>query len=163
MFPRVSGRNPIGARGRRIRGLAHTLASPDSGLLGQGARFALTGGIVAGVYLGTTTVLAEVAGLPFQAALIIGFCVALVAHFTLQRNFVWLHEDEFALSLRHQAGRYLIIAGVQYAVTALSTLVLPRVLGLSTEVVYVATAAVMVAANFIVFRYGIFHATRPSA
>jgi putative flippase GtrA len=163
MFPRVSGRNPIGARGRRIRGLALTLASPDSGLFGQGARFALTGGLVAGVYLGTTTVLADVAGLPFQAALISGFCVALMVHFTLQRNFVWVHEDEFALPLRHQAGRYLVIACVQYGVTALSTLVLPPILGLSTEVVYLATAAVMVAANFVVFRYGIFHARKPPA
>jgi hypothetical protein len=97
------------------------LASPDSGLFGQGARFALTGGLVAGVYLGTTTVLADVAGLPFQAALISGFCVALMVHFTLQRNFVWGHDDEFALPLRHQAGRYLVIACVQYGVTALHT------------------------------------------
>ena len=82
---------------------------------------------MAGVYLGTTTVLADVAGLPFQAALISGFCVALIVHFTLQRNFVWVHEDEFALPLRHQAGRYLVIAGVQYGVTAVSTLVLPPI------------------------------------
>ena len=65
-------------------------------------RFALSGGTVALVYLATTTVLASVVGLPFQAALAIGFCVGLVVHFTLQRLFVWTHHEEFALPLGHQ-------------------------------------------------------------
>src|SRR5580692_7756333 len=62
--------------------------SPDSGLLGQGVRFALVGGFVALVYLLTTTILALVVHLPFQLALAIGFCVAITVHFTLQRVFV---------------------------------------------------------------------------
>ena len=74
-------------------------------MLGQGVRYGLAGATVAVVYLSTTTVLAEVVGLPFQIALAIGFCVALVLHFTLQRLFVWKHEDEFAPRLHHQAGR----------------------------------------------------------
>ena len=148
---------------------ARRLRSPDSGLLGQGARFALAGGTVALVYLTTTTVLADVVGLPFQAALAIGFSVGLIVHFTLQRMFVWTHHEEFALPLHHQAGRYLAAAGVQYGITAASTSLLPAVLGVSTEIVYLATVAVVLATNFVVFRYGIFHAkseeadsTRPS-
>jgi putative flippase GtrA len=134
-----------------------TLRTPESGLLGQGVRFALSGGAVALVYLSTTTVLAEVVAIPFQAALAIGFCVGLSVHFTLQRLFVWTHREDFALPLRHQLSRYLLAAAVQYGVTAASTTLLPGALGISTELVYLATVAVVLSVNFLVFRHIIFH------
>ena len=121
----------------------------------------MSGGIVALVYLTTTTMLAEVVGLPFQAALAIGFCAGLVVHFTLQRTFVWVHHEEFALPLHHQVGRYLAMAAAQYGVTAASTAFLPSLLGVPTEVVYLATVVVIVCVNFVVFRFVIFHA-KPS-
>ncbi len=121
-------------------------------------RFALAGGTVALIYLTTTIVLADAVGMPFQAALAIGTCVALMVHFTLQRVFVWTHHEEFALPLHHQAGRYLTVAAVQYGVTAASTSVLPGLLGVATEIVYLATVAVVLSVNFLVFRQLIFHA-----
>ena len=84
----------------------------------QGFRFALTGGFVALVYVGTTTLLAEVIGLDFEASLAIGYAVAIATHFTLQRLFVWKHPSAFALPLHHQLVRYLAMAGFQYVVTA---------------------------------------------
>lgn len=134
------------------------LRSPDSGILGQSVRFALVGGLVMLIYLLTTILLADIAGLPFQLALPIGYFVGLVAHFTLQRVFVWVHHEEFALPLHHQVGRYLLVAGTQYGLTAASTSVLPSVLGLSTELVYIGTVAALVSLNFLVFRHRIFHA-----
>lgn len=149
-------REPSGIDGARA--LVRTLKTPESGLLGQGVRFALSGGTVALVYLGTTTLLAEVAGMPFQAALAIGFSLGLVVHFTLQRLFVWTHHEQFALPLGHQLGRYLLAAAVQYGVTAASTGLLPSALGIPAEIVYLVTVAVVLSSNFLVFRYGIFHA-----
>ena len=122
----------------------------------------MAGGVVTVVYVGTTTLLAEVAGLRFQVALAIGFCIALVVHFTLQRVFVWTHHEEFALPLHRQAGRYLIVAIGQYGVTVGSTSLLSSTLGVSVELVYLATVAVVVSINFLVFRHGIFHA-KPAA
>lgn len=138
--------------------IVRALRGHESGLLGQGTRFAIAGGTVMVVYLSTTTVLADVAGLPFELALAIGFCVGLMVHFTLQRRFVWVHAEEFALPLHHQAARYLTVAGIQYGLTAASTAVLPRELGLPTEIVYLGTVAAITATNFVVFRNGIFHA-----
>jgi putative flippase GtrA len=146
------------AVGRRVSSAVKGLRSPNSGLVGQGIRFALAGGTVALIYLSTTLILADVVGLPFQIALAIGFGVGLVVHFTLQRMFVWAHHEEFALPLRHQAGRYLAAAAVQYGVTAASTSLLPSALGVSTEAVYLGTVAVVFSTNFVVFRHGIFHA-----
>lgn len=125
-------------------------------------RFAVAGGIVALIYPATTLLLADVFGVAFELALAIGFCVGLVVHFNLQRLFVWVHHEEFALPLHHQAGRYLIAAGVQYGITAASTSLLPPLLGVSTEVVYLVTLVVIVCANFLVFRHGIFHAKAPA-
>jgi len=141
-----------------VRGLVRALRAPESGVLGQGVRFALSGGTVALVYLATTTVLAEVLGLAFQLALAIGFSLGLVVSFTLQRVFVWTHHEEFALPLARQVRRYLLVAALQYGVTAASTDLLPSALGVSAELVYLATVAVVVSGNFLVFRHGIFHA-----
>jgi putative flippase GtrA len=95
--------------------------------------------------------------MPFQAALIVGLGVGLVIHFTLQRLFVWTHHDEFALPLHHQLGRYVVVTALQYGVTAASTWLLPSVLGVSAELVYLGTVVVVIATNFLVFRNGIFH------
>jgi putative flippase GtrA len=139
-------------RSRRAR-----LLSPEFGLLGQGLRFALAGGFVSVVYVVTTIVLADLAGVPFQIALPIGYAIGLATHFTLQRLFVWVHDDEFALSIHHQVGRYLLVAAVQYGLTALSTSLLPSLLDLPTDLVYVVTVVCLVSINFFVFRHGIFH------
>jgi putative flippase GtrA len=142
--------------GLRAR-LAHLL-SPHSGLPGQLLRFGLAGGSVALVYLTITTVLSQVVGMPFQIALAIGFASGLLLHFTLQRVFVWMHHEEFTLGLRRQVGRYLAMAAAQYGTTAASTAVLPGALGLSTEIVYLATMAVVTTAGFLLMRFVIFHA-----
>lgn len=121
-------------------------------------RFAVTGGLVALVYVGTTTVLAEVIGLGFEPSLAIGFAVAIATHFSLQRLFVWRHTAfSYALRLHHQLVRYLALAGIQYGLTAAITATLPSALGVSTEVVYLPTVVVLAAANFVVFRSRIFH------
>jgi putative flippase GtrA len=129
-----------------------------SGLLGQGVRFALAGVTVAIVYISVTTVLSAVVGLPFQVALALGYCSGLSIHFTLQRFFVWAHHENFALPLNHQVGRYLLAAGIQYGLAAVATSVLPSVLGVAPEAVYLVVAPLLTAVNFIVFRYVIFHA-----
>jgi putative flippase GtrA len=131
--------------------------TPQSGLLGQGMRYALAGSFVALVYLLTTTFLAVVVGMPFTEALPIGFALQLAVHFTLQRVFVWVHDEEFALPFRHQARRYLLVAGMQLGVTIASTSVLPPVLHLSSEIVYLLTVALLTIANFLLFRNVVFH------
>lgn len=163
-MPGAEDLHPVPRRAQahaRARLLARSVRDPSSGLLGQGVRYAIAGGVVAAVYLGVTTLLADVVGLHFQVALALGFCCGVSVHFTLQRFFVWVHHEEFALPFRRQAARYMVVAGTQYGLTVASTALLPALLGLPTELVYVATVAVLVCANFIVFRHGVFHARAP--
>ncbi|HEY7960513.1 MAG TPA: GtrA family protein [Solirubrobacteraceae bacterium] len=142
----------------RLVALARGLPFFEPDLIGQAVRFVLVGGTVAVVYLCTTTVLAVVVRVPFQVALAIGFSLALAVHFTLQRVFVWAPHGEFALPFHRQAGRYLLVSGAQYGVTVASTSLLPDALGVSTEVVYLITVLLAGSVNFLVFRYGVFHA-----
>jgi putative flippase GtrA len=139
------------------------LLTPASGLVGQGTRYALAGAFVGVVYVLTTTFFALVVGLPFREALIIGFALQLAVHFTLQRTFVWVHEEEFALPIRHQTRRYLAVAGLQLGLTTASTSLLPSVLGVSAEIVYLLTVALLTIANFLLFRNVVFHPTRANA
>jgi putative flippase GtrA len=133
------------------------LRSPESGSVGQGLRYAVAGSVVAVWYLATTTVLAELFGMAFQLALAIGFATAVLVHFTLQRFFVWVHPSEFALGIGAQVGRYLAVAAVQYVITAAATSALPSALGLPVTPVYLATALLLAAVNFLIFRGGVFH------
>lgn len=142
--------------------LVQRLRTPDSGLTGQVVRFVVNGCTTAFVYLLSTTFLALVAGLPFQVALAVGFSLAVVVNFTLHRGFVWIHQEEFALPFRHQFGRYIAVAGTQYGLTAASVALVPRALGLPTEVVYLATTLLLTPVNFAVFRFGVFHAKGPA-
>jgi putative flippase GtrA len=154
----VSVHDNASARGiTRIRELLSSLRSPESGAIGQLARYGLAGGLVTLVYIAVTTLLAQVVRIPFEVALAIGFVVAVLLHFTLQRFFVWRTRAGFGLAMHHQVVRYLTMMGAQYACTAASSAVLPGWLGLSTEVVYVATVAVMAVCGFVVMRYVIFH------
>ena len=118
----------------------------------------LVGGLVFGIYVGTTTLLAEVVGLPFEVSLAIGFALAIATHFSLQRLYVWRHSGDFALALHHQLARYLAMAGLQYGVTALVTGTVPHALGVSPELVYLPTVVLITATNFVIFRSRIFHA-----
>jgi putative flippase GtrA len=98
-----------------------------------------------------------VVGLPFQVALVLGFTTALVTHFSLQRFFVWVHHDDFALPLGTQAGRYLTISLTQYGVTAATTATLPDALGVAPEIVYLVVTALVTIVNFLLFRTHVFH------
>jgi hypothetical protein len=56
------------------------------------------------------------------------------------------------------------MAASQYGVTAVSTAVLPSVLGLSEEVVYLMTMVFVTTVGFLLMRFVIFHAeTAPAA
>lgn len=131
--------------------------------MGQGVRFVIAGGIVTVVYLTTTIALAELFGAPFQIALAAGFMVGIVAHFSLQRFFVWVHHEEFSLSLRDQLTRYLLMAGIQYGSTAVASQFLPGLLRVPVTVVFLGWTFSVTLVNFIVLRHGIFHAqyTKP--
>jgi putative flippase GtrA len=148
-----------GVRGRLRLGqeLAREIHASRSVLAGQGLRFALSGGLVAVVYTGMTLLLHGALGLPFQIALVSGFLLAVALHFTLQRVFVWRNGQQFALPVHGQALRYLPMALIQYGLTALSTSVLPQLLGTPVEAVYLVTVIAVGAVNFVVFRSRIFH------
>jgi putative flippase GtrA len=128
-------------------------------LIAQVIRFGIAGGVVAIVYLTLTTSLHLLIGLPFQVALVIGYATALIIHFSLQRRFVW-RAEAYALSVRSQAARYVPVAAAQYGVTAVATAFLPGALAVSVTVVYVATVVVVTSANFVVFRWAVFHSDR---
>ncbi len=146
------------ARWRHVTAAATALRSPSDGLIARGVRFGFAGGVVAVVYLTATTVLADVVGLPFQLALLIGTVLSVCVHFTLQRLFVWTHDEQYALSFHHQVAGYMAVVAVQYAIVALTTWRVPSLLGVPTELVYLVTVIVISCVNFLIFRHFLFHA-----
>jgi putative flippase GtrA len=120
-------------------------------------RYAAAGGVVGLLYVGGTLLLSGPVGLPIQAAIPIAYGVAVACHFLLQRLFVFRHDGGFALSVREQIVRYLLIAATQYPATAALTALLPALFGISEQVAYLITVAVISVTFFFVLRWGVFH------
>jgi putative flippase GtrA len=120
-------------------------------------RYAAAGGAVGLLYVGGTLLLSGPVGLPIQAAIPIAYLLAVACHFLLQRLFVFRHDGGFALSVREQIVRYLLIAATQYPATAALTALLPALFGLSEQVAYLITVAVISVTFFFVLRWRVFH------
>ncbi len=144
-------------RVRTGREFLRDIRSPRWGLAGQSLRFVMSGGVVALVYAATTTLLHAALGLPFQLALVLGYLLSVAVHYTLQRLFVWRHDEEFALRARSQLVRYLCVSVSQYALTAVATAKLPRLLSAPVESVYLVTIFALALVNFAIFKTRVFH------
>jgi putative flippase GtrA len=146
----TSGRRPaapvrcrpvaIGERTVRLR------AHPTVLRLG---RFALSGIAVQAVYTLAMALALLALDLPRQAALLVAYGLALMVHFTLNRQFVFAREGGYGLALSAQGGRYLVVAVVVYAVTAVGIAVLPGVLGVATFVVWLLLTGTIGVLNFL--------------
>jgi putative flippase GtrA len=121
------------------------------------ARYGAAGTSVACIYIGLTLGLSGPLSVPIQVAIPVSYVAAVVTHFLLQRHFVF-RRGGFALSVRSQAGRYVVIGLSQYVVTAGATALLPGPLGVSEQVVYVAVTIVNSLVGFLLLRTRVFHA-----
>lgn len=108
-------------------------------------------------YIGLTLLFSGPFGLHIQLSIPAGYAIAVVLHFALQRFFVFADRGEFELSGREQAGKYVVLAGVQYVITALATEILPGALGLDERAVYVGSALAASAGVFLFLRAHVFH------
>lgn len=154
-----AGKSTAFAKARcRLMAAVAWIRSPEFGLIGQGMRFAIAGMTASVVSLGLTITLAQGFGLPFEAAFAIGYTIAVMTHFTLQRVFVWTRHEEFALPVHHQLARYLPIAVCNYATVALAIALLPHLLHVAALVVYLGATAVVTVMSFLLFRTRVFHA-----
>jgi putative flippase GtrA len=121
------------------------------------ARYGAAGASVACIYIGLTLGLSGPLGVPIQIAIPVSYITAIVTHFLLQRHFVF-RRGGFALSVRSQAGRYVVLGLSQYVVTAGATALLPGPLGVSEKVVYVGVTIVNSLVGFLLLRTRVFHA-----
>ncbi len=128
-------------------------------LTGPTIRYGVAGLTVALVYLGLPVLFNGTLGVAIQIAIPIAYVLAVSLHFTLQRHFVFRHVTKFALSGRAQAARYVAVGAVQYPTTALSTALLPGLLGLSQRATFVCTSLAISVIFFLVLRGHVFHPT----
>lgn len=127
--------------------------------LAQMARFATSGGVVAALYISTTTILIAT-GVHPQIALAVGYVAGLALHFTLNRQFVFVSSSAFSHRLSTQATRYLIVAATAYAVTAIALAVLPGALAVSEVAVFITVTVMVTVVNFVTLRSWVFHRSR---
>jgi putative flippase GtrA len=126
---------------------------------GPTIRYGVAGLTVALVYLGVPLVLNGALGMAIQITIPIAYVLAVSLHFTLQRHFVFRHVAKFALSGREQAARYVALGALQYPTTAVSTALLPGLLGLSPRATFVCTSLAISVIVFLVLRGQVFHPT----
>jgi putative flippase GtrA len=120
-------------------------------------RYAAAGAVVGGVNLAVPLMLNAEFGVPIEVAIPIGYLLAILLHFNLQRRFVFRHVGTFALAGRQQAVRYLVIIAVQYPTVAIATALVPTVVAISRREAYVATVATVTVLTYLVLRSRVFH------
>jgi putative flippase GtrA len=120
-------------------------------------RYAISGSFSTLAYIVLTLVVSGPVGVPIQIAIPVSYATALVLNFTLQRHFVFPTDEGFALGRGAQLRRYVPAVLVQYSVTATSTAVLPRVLGVPERDVYVVTVLILAVLAFLTMRSLVFH------
>jgi putative flippase GtrA len=125
------------------------------------ARFAVSGLAVAVFHLSAVTIL-NLAGMPIQGALALGYALALGLHFTLNRGWVFASGGRYALSLSAQGARYLCVALSSYGLTAAALKVLPDASGMSDLQVFLAVTISLGVVNFLVLRAWVFR-SQPQA
>lgn len=123
-------------------------------------KFVLTGGFVASVQFGAVIALVLL-GVPIQIALALTMIVVLTLHFSLNRQWVFASDSDYAVRLSGQGARYLVAAGISYGGLALGTAVFPAVLGVPDLVGLLLASAVMTVVNLAVLHLWIFR-TAPS-
>jgi putative flippase GtrA len=125
-------------------------------LTGPLIRYGIAGGCVGLVYLTLPLLLGDVVGLPIDAAIAIAYAIALTLHFNLQRHFVFARVDQFALTTFKQIGRYAMIVAIQYPTTALAIAFLPRLLGVSSDAVFLIVTLAISLMAFLILRRHVF-------
>jgi putative flippase GtrA len=127
-------------------------------------RFGISGGVVGLLYISLTTLLLEATDLPDQIALATAYFLAVMAHFSLNRQFVFAAAGRsYHLGVRAQSLRYITVILATYAMTSLSLAVLPDLLDIRTVLVYLVSAIGFGVANFLVMRAWVFRASSPPA
>jgi putative flippase GtrA len=125
-------------------------------------RYGISGSFSTLTYIALTLLVSGPLDVPIQIAIPVSYVVSVLFNYSMQRWFVFAHSDAFALSPQAQFVRYVQIGAAQYALTALATAVLPDVLGLDEQVIYVATALIAAAITFVVLRLVVFHGGQES-
>jgi putative flippase GtrA len=118
-------------------------------------RFAISGGVVAALYVSAMTGLV-LAGIPAQVALPIAYALAIALHFTLNRRFVFVSQHGYTHALSAQGRRYLVVAFASYALTAASLAIFPSALDAPRLAVYYVTAATLSLGSFMLLRRWVF-------
>ena len=104
---------------------------PHRQLTLQLVRFGLTGALAFAIYTGGTLLLSGPLGLPIVLAIGLAFSASVAFNFTMQRHFVFLDRETFALRARTQLGRYIFAATCNYLLTSLIVTVVPRARGIA--------------------------------
>ncbi len=123
---------------------------------GRLGRFLMSGVAVQGVYALAMALLLVALDLPRQLALALSYLLALAVHFTLNRQFVFVRDEGYHLSLSGHGARYLVVAGVVYAVTAVALAVLPGALGIHPFLVWLIVTGTIGVLNFLLLSRVVF-------
>ena len=120
------------------------------------ARFVASGGTVFVVNVTLMALLTKLLGLPTQIALVLAFACATAVHFVLNSRVVFAGPAGYHHGRRAQVLRYLGLASLSYAGTALGTALLPEATGLATFPAYLISISFMAVLIFACLRALVF-------
>jgi putative flippase GtrA len=126
----------------------------------QPLRYAIVGALTAMTYFVLTLCFTSAFNFPIQIAMVVAYPLSLVVHFTGQRWFVFRSPEGYALAVRHQTQRYVLVGAVQLGASLLITTFVPAMIGVDERIVYVVATFALTVIAYLTLRFHVFHGPR---
>lgn len=127
--------------------------------LTQFIKYVIVGGIGVFLDIGTLILFSEVFGIIPWVSVVLNQVIVLSFNFTL--NKYWSFQNK--QMVHQQVFRYITLASTNYVLSVVAMYVCNEVLGYQYVVVRLVTLAVMVAWNFLVYKYWVFNQASESS
>jgi putative flippase GtrA len=121
----------------------------------QLTKFAIVGFVTFGINFSFFHLFYGLLGLDYRIAVSLAYVITVISHFLLHRFFTFSAKEQY---LMHNAGKYLLMLALNYAITMTVVWLVVEVVGISPYFGVVASSATTATVSFFVMKYFVFKA-----
>ena len=119
----------------------------------QLTKFAIVGLVTFGIYISSFHLFYGLFSLDYKIAVSLAYLVTVICHFLLHRVFTFSAGEQY---LMHNAGKYLLMLALNYAIAMTVVWLVVEVVGVSPYIGVVASTAATASASFFIMKYFVF-------
>jgi putative flippase GtrA len=119
----------------------------------QLTKFVIVGFVTFGINFSFFHLFYGLLGLDYRIAVSLAYVITVISHFLLHRFFTFSAKEQYLI---HNAGKYLLMLALNYAITMTVVWLVVEVVGVSPYIGVIASAATTASASFFIMKYFVF-------